>query len=126
MILDASALLAFLFEEPGGDAVADAILSGAEITAVNFAEVLTRYVTGDAFDEVAGLQERLPVSILPVDEDLAYRAAIMARHTRRAGLSLGDRICLALAQRTGETVLTADRAWFEIADAINVKVTLIR
>jgi PIN domain nuclease of toxin-antitoxin system len=30
-----------------------------------------------------------------------------------SGLSLGDRLCLALAQRLDADVLTADRAWGE-------------
>ena len=126
MILDASALLAFLFDEAGSEVVANALLDGAEMTAVNYAEVLTRYVLGEAFDEVAGLQGQLPISIVPVDQDLAYRAAMMASNTRKAGLSLGDRICLALAQRTKDTVLTADRAWRGVAASINVDVALIR
>ncbi|MBS0644050.1 MAG: type II toxin-antitoxin system VapC family toxin [Acetobacteraceae bacterium] len=126
MILDASAVMAFVLQAPGQEVVAEALVAGAEMTTVNLAEVLTRYVLHGAPDKAEIIRRELPVTIVPVDEDLAYRAALMASQTRQAGLSLGDHLCLALAQRTGDTVLTADRAWRDIAAAINVKVTLIR
>lgn len=53
----------------------------------------------------------LPMTIADFDEDLAYRAGLLRRATRGAGLSLGDRACLALAQRMGVEALTADRGW---------------
>ena len=50
----------------------------------------------------------------------------MAQATRSAGLSLGDRLCLALAQRNGNGALTADRMWLKVAEAVGVVVELIR
>ena len=44
MILDASALLAWLFKEPGQDRVLAAVIAGAEMTSVNFTEVGTVYL----------------------------------------------------------------------------------
>ena len=126
MILDASAVLAFLLAEPGQDRVMEAMLAGADMTTVNFAEVATKYVLRGARTQAEALRERLPVVLVPVDEDLAIRAALMADTTRPAGLSLGDRICLALAQRTGQTALTADRSWLTVAEALGVKVESIR
>ena len=110
MILDASALLAFLLSEPGRERVAEALLQNATMTTVNFAEVATKYVLRGARAQAETLSDRLPVTLVPVDEDLALRSALMADVTRQAGLSLGDRICLALGQRSGQTILTADRA----------------
>jgi len=126
MILDASAVLAFLLAEPGRDIVLRAMVEGADITSVDMAEVLTRYVLRGAREEADNLRRQLPVTIVPVDEDFAYRAAMMAQATRRAGLSLGDRICLALVQRTHEPVLTADRSWRDVAEAVHAQVVLIR
>lgn len=126
MILDASALLAFLLAEPGKDRVAEALMEGAVMTTVNFAEVVTKYVLRGAKDRAATLLERIPLTLVPVDEDLALRSALMADLTRPAGLSMGDRICLALGQRTGQTVLTADRSWQDVAPAVGVVVEAVR
>jgi PIN domain nuclease of toxin-antitoxin system len=126
VILDASAILAFLLAEPGQDRVAEALLEDTTMTTVNFAEVATKYVLRGAKERARTLADRLPLTLVPVDQDLALRAALMADLTRPAGLSLGDRICLALAQRTGQTVLTADRSWLGIAQAIGVRVELVR
>ena len=126
MILDASAVLAFLLSEPGKDRVAEALLHNATMTTVNFAEVATKYVLRGAKTKAQTLADRLPVTLVPVDEDLALRSALMADVTKAAGLSLGDRICLALGQRTGQTILTADRAWLNVADQIGAVVELVR
>jgi PIN domain nuclease of toxin-antitoxin system len=126
MVLDTSAVLAFLLGEPGRDRVVEVILAGAEMTTANFAEVATRYVLRGAKAEARGLRERLPVSLVPVDDDLALRAALMAAVTQAAGLSLGDRLCLAQAQRSGHHALTADRNWAKVAEEVGVVVEAIR
>jgi PIN domain nuclease of toxin-antitoxin system len=126
MILDASALLAFLLAERGKERVAEALMEGAVMTTVNFAEVVTKYVLRGAKERAATLLERIPLTLVAVDEDLALRSALMADLTRPAGLSMGDRICLALGQRTGQTVLTADRSWLDIAAAIGAVVEAVR
>jgi ribonuclease VapC len=54
--------------------------------------------------------------------ELAYHAGLLRRPTRQAGLSLGDRACLALAQERGLPVLTADRAWGQLQLGIRVEV----
>jgi ribonuclease VapC len=126
MILDASAVLAFLLAEPGKERVAEALLAGATMTTVNFAEVATKYVLRGAKARAETLSDRLPVTLVSVDEDLAMRSALMADLTRPAGLSLGDRICLALGQRTGQVVLTADRSWLDVAEKVGALVELVR
>jgi len=96
MILDASGLLVFLLAEPGKDRVTEALIEGAVMTAVNFTEVAMKYVLRGARARAETLLERIPhVTLVPVDEDLAIRSALMADLTRPAGLSMGDRICLA-------------------------------
>jgi ribonuclease VapC len=126
VILDASAVLAFLLREPGQDRVMEALLTGARMSTVNFAEVVTRYVLRGAAAQGERLRDELPVVFVPVDEDLALQAALMASVTSPLGLSLGDRICLALARRTGLPALTADRSWSGMADALGVTVETIR
>lgn len=96
------------------------------MTTTNFAEVATRYVLPSAATEATRLRELLPVSLVPIDEDLALRAALMAEYTRQAGLGLGDRLCLAHAMRRGVPVLTADTAWLDVADALGSQIELVR
>ena len=58
--------------------------------------------------------------------DLAYRAGALEPVTRREGLSLGDRACLALAERHGVPALTADRSWAAAGARLGIAVELIR
>ena len=126
MVLDASALLALLRNEPGADRV-QAVLDGATIGAVNLAEVVSHYAKlGAERADIEAMLQPLPLRILPVDAALSYAAGMLRRVTLERGLSLGDRYCLALAQREGLPALTAERRWPEIAEATGVRVILIR
>lgn len=126
-VLDASAVLAHLLNEPGQDEVRDAIFAHSVMSVVNFAEVATRYaLRGASVERVRELGVRLGITLLPVDEDIAVEAALIAGPTRRAGLSLGDRICLMTAKREGLPALTADRRWADVSTALGVEVVLIR
>jgi len=126
VILDTSAVLAFLLREPGQDRVMEALLTEPRMTTINFAEVVTKYVLRGAAPQGERLRDELPVVFVPVDEDLALQAALMAAVTRPLGLSLGARVCLALARRTGLPALTADRSWLRVAPALGVAVEAIR
>lgn len=111
VLLDASALLAAVNEEPGGERVAEC-LDDAAISAVNLAEVATKLREfGWRGTEVADLVVDLQLEVLPFDQQDALKTADLRGPTRTLGLSLGDRACLATAQRTGYRVLTADAAW---------------
>lgn len=68
----------------------------------------------------------LPYTVVAADEALGWEAGFLRAATAVAGLSLGDRFCLALARRLELPVYTADRAWKEAASAVGVKVTTIR
>ena len=126
MILDASAVLAFLLKEPGQDRVRDVLLTEPSMTTVNFAEVATKYVLRGAMEQANALRDLLPVVLVSVDEDMALDAALIAAITKPYGLSLGGRICLALGRRTRRVVLTADRQWPQVASALDVEVEMIR
>ena len=110
-VLDASALLALLLDEPGTEATAQALDEGhAVICAANLAEVVGRLaLLGNAPASIRAALEPLGLQVVDVDEDLAFRAGLMAPVTRALGLSLGDRLCLATAERIKGTVLTTDR-----------------
>jgi ribonuclease VapC len=124
--LDASAVIAVLLRERGGEIV-QPLLSRASIATVNLAEVVSHFAKKTGNDaEIREMIGNLQFKAIPFDEALAYEAGLLIRSTRAAGLSLGDRACLALARRLGAKVLTADRAWSRVASAVGVEVELIR
>ena len=115
VVLDASALLAYLQGEPGTDLVG-AVLGHAVISTVNWAEVVQK--AGAAADEVEALRadiQLLGLAILPFSTVQAEIAGRLRQSTAALGLSLGDRACLALGIDTRSTVYTADRVWRQIA-----------
>lgn len=122
--IDASALLAMLFAEPGADIVADAIAGSAAMSAVNLSEVATVLVRHgrDAESILRPVREQLAVE--PFADADALAAAALYPLTASKGLSLGDRACLALAQRLGVPALTAEHGWAELD--LDVAVQLIR
>lgn len=119
-VLDASAAIAYLLNEPGGDAVAS-LLPTALMNSVNLTEVVTRLVRAGR-DPVRA--HYLGCRIIAHDVDLADRAGRLWSSTVGLGLSLGDRACLALAMREGLPILTGDRPWARLN--IGVDVRLIR
>lgn len=111
-VFDASALLAFLSAEEGTDIVESALESGGMCSTANWSEVAQKVLAaGGDWDLSRALLLSYGISLEPVDADDAEWAA----HRWRAGegLSLGDRLCLALAHRTDDDVLTADHTWGE-------------
>ncbi|GIW86410.1 MAG: hypothetical protein KatS3mg108_0734 [Isosphaeraceae bacterium] len=123
-VLDASALIAFLRNEPGADNVR-AILPSACISAVNLAETYGKLVQyGKRLDDTVRLIARLRLRVVPFDADQASIAASLWVPTRSAGLSLGDRSCLALALHLNAPAVTAERAW--AACELGVRLVMIR
>jgi ribonuclease VapC len=125
-VLDASALLALLRQEPGAEKVRE-VLSDAAMSAVNLAEVASYLArNGATLAEVAEALFPLPIERIPFGDEDAYDTAMLVTATRAAGLSLGDRACLALAKRLSLPALTADRSWSSVASAVGVRVDVIR
>ncbi len=125
MVVDASALLAYLLGEPGSDAVVAALQDGAEMTALNVAEVLSKLTdAGAAVDEAWPAIEALGIEVIAVGTREAVGIARLRPATRDSGLSIADRACLDLAATRGVPALTADRAWSGVD--IDVEVRLIR
>lgn len=126
VVLDASALLAMLRDEPGGDKVAD-VLIDSQMCVVNFAEMASHFVhNGMPSQEVDAMLHPLPVTLVEADVELAKEAGHLRAVTSKAGLSLGDRFCLALAMREGLPAWTADKQWASVAEKIGINVVVIR
>ena len=123
-VLDASSVIALLRDEPGAVQVRSAWPS-AVIGAVNFSEVIAKLQERGATDAtIDGIVMDMDVTIMPFDRNLAADAGRLRNVTRHAGLSLGDRACLALGIQLGATVLTADKAWAALD--VGVEIELIR
>ena len=126
LVLDASALIAMLRKESGGEAVAE-VLAGARMSVVNFAEVVSHFThAGVPQVELREMFATIRLSLVDADAELAWSAGRLRRTTAEAGLSLGDRFCLALGARDRLPVWTADRQWRTIADKLDVEIVLIR
>ena len=112
VVLDASALLAYLQGEAGASVVERAILQEVALcSTVNWSEVCQQVLQkGHDLSQISNfLFGRNLISVVPVSRDDAEWAA--RRFTRGEGLSLADRLCMALAHRLQLVLLTADRAW---------------
>ncbi len=126
VVLDASAVLALLFEESGAEVVRAQLRTGV-IGAANLAEVLAKLSDhGLPAMEAVRAVTILGLEVAPMTEAQAGRSAELRPMTRAVGLSLGDRACLALAAELGAPALTADRSWDAVAGAVGVSVQVIR
>ncbi|WP_244414142.1 type II toxin-antitoxin system VapC family toxin [Methylorubrum extorquens] len=126
VVLDASAILAVIFEEPGAERVA-VHLPGAMASTVNVAEVMTKlFELGMPEETVDDVVAGLQLTVLPFELEQAAQTAKLRMRTREAGLSLGDRACLAAAKSQDASALTSDRAWKGLQRATGVKIELIR
>jgi ribonuclease VapC len=123
-VLDASALLAFLFAEAGGESVGR-VLGESCVSTVNLSEVLARFAR-DGHDPAA-VSARIAATsleIVPFTARQAELAAAILPACRPLGLALGDRACLALAIDRAVPAWTADRVWLDLD--VNVEIRAIR
>ena len=120
-VLDASAVLALLQGEPGGEAVRS-VLANSVISTVNLSEVIAKLVE-NGIDGVMAVSLTDAQPFRPMDHtlNLARITGTLRAETRAAGLSLGDRACLALALAMELPVYTADRAWLGLPLDIEVR-----
>ena len=109
-MFDASALLCFLQGEQGSDLVEGALDSGGACPAVNWSEVAQKVLArGGDWDLAGQLLHSFGLTVEPV---IAADAESAARAWRAGdGLSLADRLCLAVGERLHAVVWTADSAW---------------
>ena len=122
-VIDASAVLALLQNEPGADYVRARVeRTSSIISAVNLAEV--GYKMAEHGLSGAQVQEAMiefGVEVRPFDAEQAMILADLYVSTKRLGLSLADRACLALARLMGLPALTADHAWRDVDSDIEIE-----
>lgn len=121
IVLDSSALLAYLQQEHGGQHVRR-VLDHAVMSTVNWAEVVGKARTAQV--DTAGLLlelEALGLSVLPFSATQAELAGSLVEVAKPLGLSLGDRACLAVAMDRREKVYTADRMWATLTADVQVE-----
>jgi PIN domain nuclease of toxin-antitoxin system len=124
IVLDSSAVIAMLSGENGGVEVRP-LIPRSLLSIVNLSEIAARLTQdGRSPQAVQAALDGFSWTISAFDKHQAMAAGLLRPATRRAGLSLGDRACLALALIHGLPVLTADRAWAKVD--VGVEVRLIR
>jgi ribonuclease VapC len=122
-VLDSTALIALIAEEPGFEKVQE-LLESAIISAVNLSETIHKLIQKGSTDNlVKRLLRGLQLNVVDWSEGLAYSSAEFASLGRSHGLSLGDRACLTLAKQLHATAVTADRAWRQVP---GVKILMFR
>lgn len=124
IVLDASALLAILNQEPGYERWVDRVAS-AVIGAVNLSEVIAKLAdVGMPEPEIQQAVKPLGLEVIPFDERQAWTAGMLRPVTRPSGLSFADRACLALALQMKLPALAADRNWKRLR--IGVRIQLLQ
>jgi PIN domain nuclease of toxin-antitoxin system len=124
IVLDTSALVAFLRREPGHEAVASR-WADARMSAVNLSETLARMAREGIEPRTLRQQlDDLGLGVIDFDPVQAVIASEIREHARSYGVGLADCCCLALALHMTLPVLTADRPWLKLG--FGVQVTLIR
>jgi PIN domain nuclease of toxin-antitoxin system len=122
VVLDASALLALLNQEPGRQKVEE-VIPGAAISAVNLSEVIAKLSEAGVPEEpLRTALDSAGLEVHSFDVESAYLAGSLRVRTRKLGLSFGDRACIALGHQLGAPVLTADRSWKELDAGVEVRV----
>jgi ribonuclease VapC len=121
IVLDSSALIASVFKEPGYERIGD-FGGPVFVSAVNMTETRARLIDkGMEPDEIEESLDVISKTVVDFTDADAKSAAGLRTATRRAGLSLGDRACLALAIEKGGKAVTADRVWAELGLPVEVE-----
>ena len=125
-MLDSSAVLAMVYDEPGGAKVRAAILSplyAVAISTVNWCEVLTKLSRKIPTITAEKLEAILPgVEVVPFGRAEAEQTASLAKSC--PNISMGDRACLALACFLDSTAWTTDKIWAQTS--VGAKVEILR
>ncbi|MDP3332151.1 MAG: type II toxin-antitoxin system VapC family toxin [Methylococcaceae bacterium] len=126
VVLDASAVLAYLQDENGSEKM-DVILAEGRgmMPTVNYAEVVGKLLeAGLPESSVKSVMANLDLNVESLDDKQAWKTGLLRMTTKEFGLSLGDRACLALADIKNLPVVTADKQWDKLKT--NFKIIQLR
>lgn len=123
LVLDSSAILAVIHQEPGWEKLSKTLLETAAVSTVNLAEVQSKLVSSGWHPEDAWEDANAVVRwVFAFTAEHANTTGTLILQTRPSGLSLGDRACLALALELNAPVYTADRSWKNLKLAVPIHV----
>ena len=124
VVVDTSAVIAVIKDEPGGERAADHA-RGGHMSALNYCEIVGWLAErGSTANDIEKFVAPFALTVDVFDRARATAAGLLAAKTMRRGISLGDRACLALATELGLPVVTGDRAWRDLE--LGVEIRLIR
>ena len=122
VVLDASALLALVNQEPGQAVVAE-LLPRSLVSVVNASELVAKLTDQEMpGNKIHDVLVALNLTVVPFDEGQGLIADYLRPVTKHLGLSLGDRACLALGLQTQCPVVTADKAWAKLEVGVGIQV----
>lgn len=129
-VLDASALLAHMQNEPGSDKVTD-MLPYSVISSVNRSEVFSKLLdkgfSESSIFETLKTYETTGLKTIPFDQDSADKAGLLRPKTKALGLSLADRACISLGLKLNLVIVSADKSWKHLERSVDgITILLIR
>ena len=125
-VIDTSALMAFFYKETGWEAVAE-YMPRSVISAVNLAEVIKIFIEYQEISKELAIEyvHKAVERVIPFDQQQAGITGELSILTRKYGLSLGDRACIATGISTGFPIITADKVWKDL-NLEHIEIILIR
>lgn len=124
-LLDTSAVIAILKKEPGYKILED-IIANSSISSVNLSEFISVLARASIpTNEIDKIIIDIIPEIIPFSEDIAIESGKLTNYTKKYGLSLGDRACIATGIYHNMIIYTADKIWSEL-EIKNANIKLIR
>lgn len=126
ILLDSSALIALLKQEPGYKKINE-VLAHSAISTVNQCELVSIFARNDmSEEEINDIITDIVPEVIPFCENISIKAGKLSRFTNAYGLSLGDRACIATAEYYKMPVYTTDKIWAELKKNVSIPITIIR
>ena len=123
-VIDSSALLAFIREEPGADKV-EGVLDDCRISAVNYLECARKMIEKNPQERtILENLNALDLDVVSYSFEQSLVAADMVLAVKGKNISLGDLASLSLARHLRLPAITADKAWAKLK--LGVEIIVIR